>query len=68
MILNELIKHLQTLVDKGHGELEVYVTHGASGACDPVGYPFVKQVDNYELGEVAELEAGTEYIDIYIGH
>jgi len=67
MKLKELIKNLQKLIDKGYGDLPVYATHGASGACDPVSYPYLRKTDGEELGELCEEEIGTPYIDISIG-
>jgi len=68
MKLNKLIASLQKLADDGHGDLPVYATHGASGACDPVGNPFIRKTDGEELGELCEEEVGTPYVDIYIGN
>tara|TARA_R110002126_G_C10490983_1_gene504908 strand:+ start:148084 stop:148290 length:207 start_codon:yes stop_codon:yes gene_type:complete len=68
MTLNELITELQNLALEGNGDLSVYATHGASGACDEVGNPFVRQTTGEELGELCDEEVGTPYVDIYIGN
>tara|TARA_S200002703_G_C3678082_1_gene208251 strand:+ start:54 stop:260 length:207 start_codon:yes stop_codon:yes gene_type:complete len=68
MTLNELIAGLQKLASQGHGDLPVYATHGASGACDPASHPNVRTVNGTELGELCEEEIGTPYVDIYIGN
>lgn len=68
MKLKELVKNLQKLIDSGYEDLPVYATHSASGACDPVGYPYLRETDGDELGELCDEEIGTLYIDISIGN
>lgn len=68
MTLNEFIKHLQELANDGHGNLPMYATHGASGASDPISYPFVREVNGDECGELCDFPVGTKYVDVYIGN
>lgn len=69
MTLNEFIKRLQALADRGYGDLPMYATHGASGATDRIGNPRVTEVfDTVETGDLIDLPVGTRYIDVYIGN
>lgn len=68
MSLDELIKHLSELSMAGKGHLEVFACHGASGAVDPVGHPYLgKIVGNEDCGPF-DMEIGEEFIEIYTGN
>lgn len=69
MTLNDFIKQLQTLASLGYGELPMYATHGASGATDRMGSPYVRQTNGSEdSGDLIDFPVGTKYVDVYIGN
>ena len=67
MTLNEFITNLQALSDAGHGNAQVFARHGASGDCNPVGYPFATDKIDEEMGPF-DLNEGETYISIYVGN
>lgn len=64
--LSALIAGLQKLEAEGHGDKQVFYRHGASGDCGLLGSAFVTdEVD--ECGPF-DLEAGQQYVAIYVGN
>ena len=62
MTLTQFIKYLKELEDEGHGDLEVYATHGASGETEPLASPHL------ERGDPDYVEEDKDFIDVYLGH
>jgi hypothetical protein len=67
MKLKDFIANLQELEAQGHGDLEVFYRHGASGDCGPLSSAFISdEVDN-DCGPF-DLDEGQEYVSIYAGN
>lgn len=50
-------------------KVEVFATHGASGACGELSHGFLRNITGNETsGPVIEMAEGTAYIDFYIGN
>lgn len=67
MKLNEFIAQLVKLQEQGHGDLEVYYRHGASGDCGELAYGYVTDEIDDQCGPF-DLNEGQEYISIYAGN
>jgi hypothetical protein len=67
MKLSDFIKKLQKLEDEGHGDKEVYYSHGASGDCGELSHPSVTDYIDPHTGPF-DLESGQEYISVYAGN
>jgi hypothetical protein len=67
MKLNKFIEQLQKLQSEGHGELEVFYRHGASGDCGKLSSAHVTDIVEDECGPF-DLEDGEHYISIYAGN
>ena len=69
MKLDQFIKQLQKLQAEGHGDLEVFYRHGASGDAGPLGHARQEEIDGTEdCGELCDWEEGEKYISIYAGN
>ena len=66
MKLSIFIQNLQKLEAEGHGDLEVFYRHGASGDCGELSSAFVDDLVD-ECGPF-DLEDGESYIRIYAGN
>lgn len=66
LTLDEFIKMLQELSEKGYGDLQVYATHGASGSCSVVTGAYLNFVDIDWVSYPFDLQDGDRYIDISI--
>ena len=66
MKLNEFVAGLQKLIDQGHGDLQVFYRHGASGDCGELSNAYV--ADEVEDTGPFDLEDGEKYISIYAGN
>ena len=66
MKLNQFIIQLQKLQLQGHGDLEVFYRHGASGDCGPLACAQV--TDEVDDCGPFDLEDGETYISIYAGN
>ena len=66
MKLKDFIANLQELEAQGHGDLEVFYRHGASGDCGPLSSAFISD----EVSECGpfDLDEGQEYVSIYAGN
>jgi len=66
MKLKDFIANLQKLEAEGHGDLEVFYRHGASGDCGELSSAFISD----EVGECGpfDLDEGQEYVSIYAGN
>lgn len=66
MTLNELLQNLYDLQQEGHGDKQVFYTHGSSGDTGPLGSARVTD----EVSECGpfDLADGEEYVSIYAGH
>jgi len=62
MNLDKFIEQLLSLQAEGHGHLEVYSEHGASGEIDPLSTPFVR------TGDPDYFDEEIEYISVYSGN
>jgi hypothetical protein len=67
MTLNKFIENLVKLQAQGHGDLEVFYRHGASGDCGPLSSAFVTDEIDDQCGPF-DLNEGQEYISIYAGN
>jgi len=67
MKLNKFVECLQKLQLEGHGDLEVFYRHGASGDCGKLSTAFVTNHIEDECGPF-DLEEGEFYISIYAGN
>lgn len=66
MKLSAFILQLQKLEQEGHGDLDVFYRHGASGDCGELGSMHVtSRVD--DCGPF-DLEDGQNYVSIYAGN
>lgn len=69
MTLNNLISRLQDLQAQGHGNLDVFYRHGASGDSGPLGHPSQEEIDGSEdCGDLVDMDIGEKYISIYAGN
>jgi len=66
MTLDKFIEQLQKLQAQGHGDLEVFYRHGASGDCGQLSSARV--TDEVEDTGPFDLEDGQEYVSIYAGN
>jgi len=66
MKLSKFIKQLQELEAQGHGDLEVFYRHGASGDCGELSSAHV--TDEVEDTGPFDLEDGERYVSIYAGN
>jgi hypothetical protein len=66
MKLSKFIKQLQELEAQGHGDLEVFYRHGASGDCGQLSSARV--TDAVEDTGPFDLEDGELYVSIYAGN
>lgn len=67
MKLSQFIKNLQKLESEGHGDLEVFYRHGASGDCGQLASAHITdRVD--ECGPFDYIEEGEQYVSIYAGN
>ena len=66
MQLKDFVKNLQKLVDQGHGELEVYYSHGSSGDCGELSSAHI--TDRVTDCGPFDLEEGEKYISVYAGN
>jgi len=66
MKLNDFIAQLQVLQELGHGEMQVFYRHGASGDCGELSSACIDD----EVGECGpfDLEDGEKYISVYAGN
>ena len=66
MTLDKFIEQLQKLQTQGHGDLEVFYRHGASGDCGQLSSARVT-AEVEDTGPF-DLEDGQEYVSIYAGN
>lgn len=66
MKLTEFIKQLQELEAQGHGDLEVFYRHGASGDCGELSSAHV--TDRIDECGPFDIEDGEQYVSIYAGN
>jgi hypothetical protein len=66
MKLKDFIANLQKLEAQGHGDLEVFYRHGASGDCGQLSSAYISD----EVSECGpfDLDEGQEYVSIYAGN
>lgn len=64
--VNEMIADLLQLQAEGHGNLEVYYRHGASGDCGQLGS--IRVTDEVTDEGPFDLEEGEHYVSIYAGN
>jgi hypothetical protein len=67
MRLKDFIANLQKLEAQGHGDLEVFYRHGASGDCGPLSSAFITDEVDGDCGPF-DLEDGQLYVSIYAGN
>ena len=67
MRLKDFIANLQKLEAQGHGDLEVFYRHGASGDCGKLSSARVTDEVEDECGPF-DLEDGQLYVSIYAGN
>jgi hypothetical protein len=67
MKLKDFIANLQELAAQGHGDLEVFYRHGASGDCGPLSSAFISDKVDSDYGPF-DLDEGQEYVSIYAGN
>lgn len=67
MKLRDFIKNLQKLEEAGHGDLQVFYRHGASGDCGNLSSAFVTDEIDDQCGPF-ELDEGEQYISVYAGN
>jgi hypothetical protein len=67
MKLKDFIANLQELEAQGHGDLEVFYRHGASGDCGPLSSAFISDEVDSDCGPF-DLDEGQEYVSIYAGN
>lgn len=67
MKLSDFIKNLQKLESMGHGDLQVFYRHGASGDCGNLSSAFVTDEIDDQCGPF-DLDDGEQYISIYAGN
>jgi len=66
MNVKEIITNLQKLVEQGHGDLELYAIHGASGVSYTVDiYDSVSVKEGNVDGALDEEDDGFKYIPVY---
>ena len=68
MKLNEFLAKLTHLQMQGHGDLEVYYCHGASGDTGPLSNGFVRTITGDEEMGPFDMEPGEKYISVYAGN
>jgi hypothetical protein len=69
MKLDKFIENLTKLQAAGHGDLEVFYVHGASGDSGYLGHPSVNVIDGSELcGALVDWTVGEKYISVYAGN
>ncbi len=66
MKLYDFIGKLMKLEEAGHGNLEVFYRHGASGDCGALSSAWV--TDEVDSCGPFDLEDGEKYISIYAGN
>jgi hypothetical protein len=66
MKLKAFIAELQKLDAQGHGDLQVFYRHGASGDCGELSSCFVTDTVN-DCGPF-DLEDGESYVSVYAGN
>ena len=66
MTLNKFIENLVKLQAQGHGDLEVFYRHGASGDCGELRGAHV--TDEVEDTGPFDLKDGQNYISVYAGN
>jgi hypothetical protein len=67
MKLDKFIANLQKLQAEGHGDLEVFYRHGASGDCGSLSSAHVTDEVDDQCGPF-DLDDGQSYISIYAGN
>jgi len=67
MKLNDFIANLVKLQEQGHGDLEVFYRHGASGDCGLLSSARVTDEIDDQCGPF-DLDDGAQYISIYAGN
>lgn len=67
MNLSTFINRLLALEAEGHGDLEVFYRHGASGDCGELSSARVTDEVSEETGPF-DLDEGQKYISIYAGN
>jgi hypothetical protein len=66
MNLDKFIANLQKLQAEGHGNLEVFYRHGASGDCGSLSSAYV--TDEIDECGPFDIDHGQSYISIYAGN
>lgn len=67
MKLNDFIANLVKLQDQGHGDLQVFYRHGASGDCGLLSSARVTDEIDDQCGPF-DLAGHEQYISIYAGN
>jgi len=69
MKVKTALEALQTLVNQGHGEVELLGTDCRSGDTAAASiYADVKEVTGEEMaGEILDMEVGTKYVSVFMG-
>jgi hypothetical protein len=70
MTVRKAYDALRQLIKNGHGDLELYGIHGASGVSYEVSiHSDVMEVDESDdAGPLCEMERGTKYAFVYLGN
>lgn len=68
MTLDKFILNLQKLQAEGHGNLEVFYRHGASGDCGQLSSARVTDEIDDDTGPFDYVDEGESYISIYAGN
>lgn len=68
MKLSDFIRGLQVLEANGHGNLEMFAVHGASGDVNPMGSAWIAAITGDEEYGPFDLDVGTKYVSVYIGN
>lgn len=66
MKLNELGQKIQKLIEEGHGEKQVFTRQLSSGDCNTVSS--IRISDEFDDCGPFDIEEGTEYVSISVGH
>jgi hypothetical protein len=66
MTVSGLLKYLEKIKAAGHGDIQIFYRHSASGDCGPIGTPYVtNRVDDFGP---FDLEGGEVYLALSVGH
>ena len=68
MTVKEAFNNLKKLVDEGHGDVVLMGFNGQGDSADgAVGDEVEKVTGEETMGEILDMEVGTEYVSVYMG-